>query len=188
MIINEEKQKELRKKIEEMLGSEQKTPKDFDFLAASIFLRTKQKLSPTTLKRFWGYIEKDSDSRIRTSTLDILSQYAGYTSWDSFCNNNNKINGSDFLAAKELHTANIVLFTVIRLLWEPDRCVTVRYEGSDLFTVIESINSKLSVGDTFHCGGFATNQPLVLMELIHQGMPPCSYICGKAGGIKFEVV
>ena len=188
MIINEEKQTELRKKIEVMSGIEPKTPKHFELLAASIFLRTKQKLSSTTLKRFWGYIEKDSDSKIRVSTLDILAQYAGYTSWEVFCKDNTKTDGSDFLLTKELHTAKIALFTVIRLLWEPDRCVSIRYEGSDLFTVIESVNSKLSVGDTFHCGGFVMNQPLILMELIHQGMPPCSYVCGKAGGIRFEVM
>lgn len=188
MIINEEKQAELRNKIEAMLGVELKTPKHFELLAASIFTRTKQKLSSTTLKRFWGYIEKSSDSKIRVSTLDILAQFAGYTSWDVFCKEDTKNDGSDFLVTKELHTANIALFTVIRLLWEPNRCVSVRYEGSDLFTVIESINSKLSVGDTFHCGGFVANQPLILMELTHQNMPPCSYICGKAGGIRFEVV
>lgn len=188
MNINEEKQTELRKKIEVISGIKPKTPRHFELLVASIFARTRQTLSSTTLKRFWGYIEKDSDSRIRISTLDILAKYAGYVSWDVFCNDAKNVNGSDFLITKKLYTANMEIFTVIRLLWEPDRCVTVRYEGSDLFTVVESINSKLSVGDTFHCGGFVTNQPLVLMELIHQGMPPCSYICGKAGGIKFEVV
>lgn len=188
MIINEEKQTELRKRIEAVSGIEPKTPRHFEALAALIFARTKQKLSSTTLKRLWGYIEKENDSRIRLSTLDILAQFVGYTSWNAFCDVNANEEGSSFLTTKELRVCNIAVHTVIRLLWEPNRCVSIRYEGSDLFTVIESVNSKLTVGDTFHCSGFVENQPLIMTELSHHGMPPCSYICGKAGGIKFEIM
>ncbi len=187
MITNEEKQTELRKRIEAMSGIEPKTPRHFESLAALIFARTKQKLSSTTLKRLWGYIEKGSDSQIRSSTLDILAQYVGYVSWKAFCGVNANEEGSSFLTTKELRVCNIAVHTIIRLLWEPDRCVSIRYEGSDLFTVVESINSKLTAGDTFHCSGFVENQPLIMTELNHEGMPPCSYICGKAGGIKFVI-
>lgn len=187
MNIDEAKQTELRKKIEAMSGIEPKTPRHFESLAALIFTRTKQKLSSTTLKRLWGYIEKENDSRIRVSTLDILAQFVGYTSWDAFCDVNANDEGSSFLTTRELRVSNIAVHTIIRLLWEPDRCVSVRYEGSDLFTVIESVNSKLTAGDTFHCSGFVENQPLIMTELNHEDMPPCSYICGKAGGIKFVI-
>lgn len=185
---NEEKHIELRKRVEVMSGVAPQTPRDFEILVASIFTRTKQRMSSTTLKRFWGYIEKDSDTQIRTSTLDILAQYIGYVSWKAFCGVDEKLGSSDFLAAKRVQSSDLDVLTIIRLLWEPDRCVSVRYEGSDLFTVVESINSKLSVNDTFHCSGFVENQPLVLVGLAHQGMPPCSYICGKADGIKFEIM
>lgn len=188
MRINEEKLAELRRKIETVSGIEPKTPRHFEYLAALIFARTKQNLSSTTLKRLWGYIEKDNESKIRTSSLDILAQYVGYVSWKVFCGVKETVESSDFLAVKRVQTSDLEVFTIIRLLWEPDRCVSVRYEGSDLFTVVESINSKLSVNDTFHCSGFVENQPLVLVGLAHQGMPPCSYICGKADGIKFEIM
>lgn len=185
---NEEKQIELRKRIEAVSGIEPKTPQQFDSLATSILTRTKQRMSSTTLKRFWGYIEKGSDSQIRSSTLDILAQYVGYVSWKAFCGVDEAVVSSDFLAAKRMQTSELEVFTIIRLLWEPNRCVSIRYEGSDLFTVVESINSKLTVGDTFHCSGFVENQSLIMTELSHHGMPPCSYICGKAGGIKFEIM
>lgn len=184
---NEEKQIELRKRVEAVSGIEPRTPQQFDSLATSILTRTKQRMSSTTLKRFWGYIEKDSDSQIRTSTLDILAQYIGYVSWKAFCRVKESVASSDFLVVKRVQTSDLGVFTIIRLLWEPDRCVSVRYEGSDLFTVVESINSKLQINDTFHCSGFVENQPLVLIGLTRPGKAPCSYICGQAGGIKFQV-
>ena len=49
-----------------------RTPKDFDFLAESIFEKLHQRISPTTLKRLWGYLH-DTSSTPRQSTLDTLA-------------------------------------------------------------------------------------------------------------------
>lgn len=53
--------------------------------------------------------------------------------------------------------------------------------------VAESINFKLNVGDTFSCGCFINNYPLYLNRLLHGDMTPTSYVCGKEGGIKYEI-
>lgn len=49
------------------------TPKDFQFLSDDIFQQLHQTLSPSTLKRLWGYFP--SVGRPRQFTLDILGQY-----------------------------------------------------------------------------------------------------------------
>ena len=72
----------LRDKIEETIGRKMKTPKDFDFLSEQVFEKLHETVSATTLKRIWGYLSETSVPRI--STLDILSQYVGYTDWASF--------------------------------------------------------------------------------------------------------
>lgn len=72
----------LRKAIEEKAGFCMRTPKDFDLLSEYISEETHQKVSSSTLKRFWGYLSEASVPRV--STLDILSQYAGYSDWASF--------------------------------------------------------------------------------------------------------
>lgn len=184
----EPKQLELRKKIEIMSGISPKSPRDFDFLSSVIHARTRQKISATTLKRLWGYIEKDSDSQIRISTLDILSNFVGYVSWASFCDLNAGANGSDFIATRTLYAKDLTTGAIIRLLWNPDRCILIRFEGSDVFTVIESRNSKLMVGDTFHTSAIIDKHELLLTELCRPGMQPCSYICGRMGGVTFEVM
>lgn len=73
----------LCKTVEKALDREMRTPKDFSFLADSIFEKMHETVSPTTLKRMWGYLSEPVTPRL--STLDILSQFVGYSSWKDFC-------------------------------------------------------------------------------------------------------
>ncbi len=73
----------LRESIEAQVDRKMRTPKDFDFLSEQIFEKEHQTVSPTTLKRMWGYLSEAVVPRI--STLNILSQFIGYDDWDSFC-------------------------------------------------------------------------------------------------------
>ena len=73
----------LREEIELVVGRKMKTPKDFDFLAEQIFEKIHETVSPTTLKRIWGYLSEPSTPRL--FTLDLLAQFVGYKDWDAFC-------------------------------------------------------------------------------------------------------
>ena len=73
----------LRESIETAIGRKLRTPKDFDFLAESIFEKLHQRISPTTLKRLWGYLH-DTSSTPRQSTLDTLAQFIDYPSFADF--------------------------------------------------------------------------------------------------------
>ena len=73
----------LRIAIEAQVSREMRTPKDFDYLSEKIFEKVHQTVSPTTLKRMWGYLSETATPRL--STLNILSQFIGYNNWDAFC-------------------------------------------------------------------------------------------------------
>lgn len=73
----------LLEKIEEQLGRKMMTPKDFDFLAVQVFEKTRQSISVSTLKRVWGYVS--SKGSASETTLDLLSNFAGYDSFFQFC-------------------------------------------------------------------------------------------------------
>ncbi len=73
----------LREKVEEATNRKPKTPKDFDILSETIFEKTHERLSATTLKRVWGYLTVSSSPRV--STLDILAQFIDYHDWKDFC-------------------------------------------------------------------------------------------------------
>ncbi|MCR5131878.1 MAG: hypothetical protein K6C10_10530, partial [Prevotella sp.] len=89
-IMNQEQQEQalakLRELIEGVIERKMKTPKDFEFLSECIFEKYHEKISPTTLKRLWGYLSESTTPR--KSTLDILSMFVGYDNWKDFCKKN----------------------------------------------------------------------------------------------------
>ena len=72
----------LRLAVEQTAGRKMRTNRDFELLAESICEKTKAKISPTTLKRIWGYVSEDV--RPRPYTLDQLCLYVGYEDFDAF--------------------------------------------------------------------------------------------------------
>lgn len=72
----------LRQAIEQAVGRQMQTPKDFEFLAVCIFDKTHQSVSVSTLKRLWGYTAQYATTR--TATLDLLARFIGYSSWEDF--------------------------------------------------------------------------------------------------------
>lgn len=88
--MNQEQQEQalakLRELIEGVIERKMKTPKDFEYLSECIFEKFHEKISPTTLKRLWGYLSESTTPR--NSTLDILSMFVGYDNWKDFCKKN----------------------------------------------------------------------------------------------------
>ena len=185
----EDKQAELRQMAEKVLGVEVKTPSDFEMLIGQIYQRTGELLSLSTVKRFWGYVDKDNEGyRVRQSTLDILARFAGYQDWATFCRAD--LQGTDEsgdMVQRHLFVKELAVGTHLELRWKPDRVITARYEGDDLFTIVESVHSKLHTGDTFHCSHMVEGMPLALWNLVRNGAPAGNYICGKVHGVMFAV-
>lgn len=75
----------LKRAIKEKAGRSMDSPGDYDFLSSEVKKATNEYISPTTLKRFFNYIQ--SNVSTRTSTLSLLSRYLGYKGWDDFKNN-----------------------------------------------------------------------------------------------------
>ena len=181
--------KALQDAAEKTVGREMKTTSDFDHLAASLLETTKIRVSAMTLKRFWGYLGEKNMRQPRLSTLDTLAQYVGYTDWMTYYKQSSAAGKveSDFLKNHSLMTNSLSKGALIRLMWHPDRVVTIRHEGYEVFIVVESMNSKLSVGDTFRCGLIVEGEPMYLSGLIHEGGEPSEYVCGRKDGVRFRI-
>ena len=180
----------LQQKVENVAGCKMKTPRDFDYLSMRIFDKIKVYVSPITLKRFWGYLGEHNRKKPFRSTLNALAQYAGYTDVDAF---ESDANGgvsveSGFLANDSLLVSLLQKGALVELKWLPNRCVTISYEGLEMFKVVESINSKLSVGDTFLCGQIINGEPLTLRCLVHEGNSPVNYVCGRVNGVNYKIL
>ena len=180
----------LREKTEKVAGRAMTTPRDFDYLSSRIFDATHSYVASTTLKRFWGYIEADKGKRPSRNTLNVLALSTGYADWECFVQNYASPTEaqSDFLPNHCLRTASLTQGDRVQLTWLPDRGVTLGYEGMGMFKVIESINSKLSAGDTFLCEQFVDGEALYLRCLVHEGGKPTNYVCGQVNGVKYRLM
>ena len=186
----EEIYKNLQSAVEKAVGRVMVTPRDFDYLAARIFDATGENVSAMTLKRFWGYLGEKNERQPRLSTLNLLVQLVGYTDWMTYYKESSATgkSESDFLKNNSLVTNALQKGTLVQLMWHPDRVVTIRHEGYEVFTVVEAKNSKLSVGDTFRCGLIVEGEPMYLAQLKHEGGETMSFVGGREGGVKFRVL
>ena len=173
----------LRKAVEETVGREMKSPNDFHCLKEKMQKQLGQKLSLATLERFWGYA-KTSYNPSRW-TLDILSVYAGYKSFENFCGNEEREVQSAFLEREQLSADTIPAGARLRLTWNPERKCVIEHLGNGNFRIIEASGTKLTAGDTFTCHVLIQGEPLYISDLRHKDMPPVSYVAGKKSGVKF---
>lgn len=178
----------LRSATERIAGRKMHTPRDFDYLAMCISDTTHTHISPTTLKRFWGYLKSSTEYVPRQFTLDLLSIFVGYKDWGAYCSSSSAIDevNSDFIKAPSLYTTSLSRGNTLKLMWNPNRCIKIKYMGEDMFEVVESINSKLQAGDRFCCGCFIDGEPLYLTRLVRKDKVLGAYVCGQDDGIKFS--
>ncbi|MFP4556301.1 MAG: hypothetical protein ACLFNU_05460 [Bacteroidales bacterium] len=76
----------LKDYVEHEFGKKISYQKDCKTLSNSILNKSSEVISPSTLRRFFGFLSTNSKpSRV---TLDILSRYCGFTCWDDFIESN----------------------------------------------------------------------------------------------------
>lgn len=180
---------ELKHRIETNLKRKMKTPTDFIFLSGAVFERTRETMSPTTLKRLWGYL--DGADQTRNSTLEILSQFLGFNGWDQFVEEIGKDSGSDKVLSPHIDAKDLIVGDKVKVSWRPDRRCTFRYLGDLQFEVEAAENSKLKVGNTFYCSLFILGEPLYISRLVQGKNPPVDFVVGNKDGLcelKKEVV
>lgn len=172
----------LRKMVEESVSRPMKTPADFQFLTGVIQERCKETLGVTTLKRIWGYI--DGYDTVRYSTLSVLARCVGFHDWDDFVAHHDKDGEtSQMVFGRTLYAADIEVGGQLRIAWAPDRRVLLEHLGDGSFKVLAAENSKLKVGDTFHCSCFILGQPLYLDSFVRDGKTPTQFVVGNKGGL-----
>ncbi len=177
----------LLKRIETSFGTKPVTARHFDKLRLSIYDRTAILLSATTLKRLWGYLDEPVEPR--RNTLDVLSRYAGWKSWQEFCDNSKTenlesgpVDNTRIDVRRELKKGDIVALT-----WVPGRLCRARCLGDDRFEVIEAQGTRLQVGDRFHTAYIIADAPLYLSNLTRGGSDLGTYVCGSKTGIRFAI-
>ena len=173
----------LRMDIEREVKRKIRTPYDFEFLAGVVWERLHENISPTTLKRLWGYIE-GADTTRRT-TLCLLSRFLGYNDWETYLEalSNRTDVESETFAGEGLNIDDLQPGEFIEVTWLPNRRCVFRYDGDAHFTVTQAENTKLHVGDRFETACFIIGKPLYIDRLVRGDEPPTAYVAGAKNGL-----
>lgn len=177
----------LRERVEAFVGMKFQTRRHFDILADLLYTNTKEMVSATTLRRFWGYQEAGS-SAPSLNTLNVLGKLIGYTNWEDFrTRKDSDVSSSEMMnGIHALRFSTLEVGSQLRITWNPDRRIMVEYLGNYTFRVLESENSKLMEKDTFQCMQIIEGQAMCCENLLREGHVAMSYICGKNGGLRYS--
>ena len=175
--------------VEARMGRGMLSPKDFEFLSAMIEGDLNERVSVSTLKRLWGYSKYTSSPT--SSTLSVLCRLVGYLDWEDYQNNrlkNNRKPSAQVLGDKITVPTDLTSGDRLRLTWTPHRVCEVVYHGNNDFEVVAAVNTGIKVGDWFTCSLIVSGEPLWISNLRQFGKAPVAYVCGKQGGVRFEIM
>lgn len=169
--------------IEQSVERKMRTPTDFGFLSGVVWERLHEYISPTTLKRTWGYIT--GSKTIRYSTLSVLARFAGYRSWEEYVFKLAHLLDveSDFASQANIDTSLLKEGDRVEVAWNPNRHCVFTYTGNGNFTVTEAVNTHLRCGDSCTIAWFIEGEPLYLSNLRRNNGEGKIYLCGNKNGL-----
>jgi len=182
------KQNLLKQEVERTIGRQLTEARDFEQLSQLLFSHTRERLSPTTLKRFWGYLRNET-VQTRPHTLDVLARFVGYKNYEDFCVKAERLDEvqSGIKTEARITSEELRRGQRLTITWRPNRRIMIRHQGEGRFEIVEAENTKLSVGDSFRCHLMIQHEPLYLDEVVHQGQPAMVYVAGQKDGVVIEV-
>lgn len=179
----------LRLAVENKVGYPMRSPRHFTALSFEIEEVAKEYLSDSTLQRLWQY--KVGYTTTAIQTLNILCHYLGISDWETFCDQLKDSSGteSEMNSNDSIDIDSLKIGTLIHIGWLPDRSCIIRYLGDHCFEAVETLNSKLNVGDTFTCINMQKGREMCLDRLHREGQPEMSYVIGTRNGLtSLEIV
>ena len=138
--------------------------KDIEVLCSKIFESTKRYIGVTTMKRLLGYI---SDSRKTNEyTLNTVSMYLGYKSWNDLCSSMRVDSDWDFPDEK-VYVDNLQLGEKLTVsYWDREvSFVVVSHNDKKALQVIKSVNSSLKMDDVLMIEHLEVGQKLEAREV-----------------------
>ncbi|MBR5898195.1 MAG: hypothetical protein IKZ14_01865 [Muribaculaceae bacterium] len=179
----------LRNRVEETVGFQMKTHNDFVMLVDFIERQLKEHMSETTLERVWGYSTRGYDT-VSMRTLSVLARLVNANDWDSFCQmlRNEDQKESEIFTANSILSTNLTVGTRLRIGWQPDRLITVKYLGDNRFEAETTENSSIKPGDSFSCMQFQKGRELY-MDMFQRANetstpdPNARYVVGQRNGL-----
>ncbi len=156
-------------------------PSDCELLSLDIYSKTGVRIGATTLKRLLGFAQDERQPH--TSTLDAIACYLGYAHWDELAKIENEGNSDFNNFSDELRSDSLQRGDSVQVTYLPNRQLLFEYQGNDRFLVVESLNSKLRVGDEVEIQNFILHHPLLVAQVWRDGDSLGQYTAGRVSGL-----
>ena len=181
--MNTPEVQELLHKVEEQYKTLNITSKGLDELADAVEDKTGEHISPSTLKRLWGYVGDKHETR--KGTLDILARYLGFANFECFTQDLKKAPqyNSYFFSTNQIRSEELHEGDRVEIGWAPNRIILIEYLGNESFKVVSNENSKLELGDTFSVKNFMLGFPLYIPAITRGDTLTPPYLAGRNGGL-----
>lgn len=152
---------------------------DCDYLALDIESVTGEHIGVNTIKRLLGFIKENRNTRM--TTLDIVARYLGCETWEQLEKYKSRYIGSRFsMKRKEIMVRQLEQGQRVEIHYPPMRRLIIEYQGDCHFTIIESENSKLAVGDQILLTHIIEMYPLWVSEVIRDGQSLGAFTTGNS--------
>jgi len=171
----------IKKLLEVKLDKEIRYSSDIEHLSFDIEKYTNQRIGVNTLKRLFGQIEGVKEPRLYT--LDTIARYLDFKNWDELVESFDQSGNSDFSTIEEIEVTKLTKGDKVQFKYTPDRCVTLGFLDDNRFEVIESLNSKLHLGDIVEINHFVLNYPIIANNVERNGVSLGKFTAGKVSGI-----
>ncbi len=177
----------LRREIEDYVGRRLASPADFEYLAGRLQDSDCGYVSPTTLKRIWGYINDIEGSYSPSAyTLRALCSLIGFKDMEDFASAETASESKEYTGSF-VESRTLPLNTIVQLRWHPNRKCTLRHLNDTLFEVLASEHARLRPGDIVECGCFTRNAPVYFNRVFRNGFSPVTYVAGSASGVTYTI-
>ncbi|OFY85386.1 MAG: hypothetical protein A3F72_03725 [Bacteroidetes bacterium RIFCSPLOWO2_12_FULL_35_15] len=171
----------VKKKIEVKAGIRVRYSRDCEILAEKIYEECKCKLSASTLRRLFGFV--NGTKVVRGHTLDVISNYLGYQTWDDLIQPLDKSSKLKSKQITELKTSNLKQGDKYQYFYKPEAEVIIEYIGKSTFRVISAKQSQLRAKDVFRANILTLHHPIFILEVEREGESLEKIIEAKVSGI-----
>ncbi len=138
------------------------------------------------MKRLIGFAEDERTPH--ASTLDAIARYLGFAHWEELSQIEDKGNSDFDTTDEEVRSADLQTDAVVEVTYLPDRKVRMKYQGNNRYQIIESLNSKLLVGDEVEILNFVLHHPLLVLNVWRSGQTLGQFTAGRVSGLSSIVV
>lgn len=170
----------IKKIIEEKSDMKIRYSRDCEVLSEKIHEHCNTRLSPSTLRRLFGFVK--GTGAVRAHTLDVVSNYIGFATWDEL------IESFDYTKKKEkplreLNLTRIKKGTKVGYTHSKNAEVHFSSLGKGEFQVDSASNSLLKVGDKFKAEVIKLHHPFFITNVVTKNKMVEKVVEGRVSGI-----